>query len=89
MHLIDTFIPIDSVEKLLLRLLDHSNLVVVVDEVAELLQVCRKEWIFGQTGWQSAEHLGQKLSSNAVVAQEKGMISPRRLVRPGNVGEES
>jgi hypothetical protein len=33
-HLINTFILVDSIEKLLVRLLNHPDLVTIVDEVA-------------------------------------------------------
>jgi hypothetical protein len=48
MHLIDTFVLIDSVEKLLIRLLNPSELVVIIDKIAKLFEVCRKRWILWQ-----------------------------------------
>jgi hypothetical protein len=61
MQLIHTFVLVDSVEKLLFRLLNHSNLVIIIDEVAQLFEVCRKRWIVWQTGGKAAEHSDSKL----------------------------
>lgn len=61
MQLIHTFVLVDSVEKLLFWLLNHSNLVIIVDEVAQLFEVCRKRWIVWQTGGKAAKHFNSKL----------------------------
>jgi hypothetical protein len=50
MHFIDTFVLVDSIEELFLGLFNHPNLVVIVDEVAQLFEVCRKRWILWQAG---------------------------------------
>jgi hypothetical protein len=50
MHLIDAFVLVDSIEKLLVRLLNHSDLVIIINEVAKLFEICWKGWILGQAG---------------------------------------
>ena len=57
MHLINTFILVDSIEELLVRLLNHPDLVTIVDEVAKFCEIGREYGIVWQAGRESAKHL--------------------------------
>ena len=44
-HLVDTFVLVDSIKKFLVRLLNHPDLIIIIDEVSELFEVCWERWI--------------------------------------------
>ena len=45
MHFVDTFVLVNSKEKLLVRFSDHPDPIVIVHEVAKLREVSWKDWI--------------------------------------------
>ena len=55
-EVIDAFVHIDLELILLVGTGEHSDLVITVDEISQLLQLCRDDHVFGQSLRKSAEH---------------------------------